>query len=372
MLFRSCMMVLVSVLSATCATGQSRPSMPTATQAEDKLKFLPPGQATADLRSYLLEHVRHYAAPSDPKAWEMQAATLRQRVLDEVFFRGVPAEWREGPTKVVWGDTLPGKGYTIRKLRYEVVPGLWAGALLYEPMGMKGKRPGVLNVNGHVGKPGMTVDYKQERCINLAKRGMVALSTEFIGMGQLTGPGYAHIAPAHLDLCGRAGVSVFYLALQRALDVLCEQPAVDTARVAVTGLSGGGWQTIVISALDERVRLSAPNAGYTGFEDRIWNMADTGDLEQCPVDFNLAVDYPELTGMLYPRPALLIYNDKDDCCFKAATALQSVYRPVLLDDAAYTVDFGVVEVDCPTDVRGKGVPREVVTPGVTVGTSLNT
>ncbi|HSW45021.1 MAG TPA: acetylxylan esterase, partial [Phycisphaerae bacterium] len=233
----------------------------------------------------------------------------------------------DGPVNVVWGQTLDGKGYTIRKLRYEAVPGLWVGALLYEPKDLKGRRPGVLNPNGHVGEPGMTIDYKQERCINLVKRGMIALSTEFIGQGQLRGPGYVHNDAAHLDLCGRAGVSVFYLALQRALDVLCDHPAVDLDRVAVTGLSGGGWQTIMIGALDIRVRLAAPNAGYINFEERVWNHEDAGDLEQNPDDLVAVADYDALTAMLYPRPALLIYNEKDDCCFRAARAIQAVYRP---------------------------------------------
>ena len=109
------------------------------------------------------------------------------------------------------GYVVPaGKGYTIRKLRYEAVPGLWIGALLYEPENLTGKVPVVLNPNGHVGKPGMTIDYKQARCINLAKRGMLALNYEWIGMGQLGSPGYGHGNASHLDLCGRAGLSVFF------------------------------------------------------------------------------------------------------------------------------------------------------------------
>ena len=323
-----CMLSFLIFCSAYAGgPATSRTTGPATTQAARKSVLLP-GQCQADLRAFLLDKVRRFVAPSNPNEWKVQAERLRQRALDEVIFRGVPARWREGTTTYVLGDTVAGKGYVIRKLRYEVVPGLWAGALLYEPTVLKGKRPAVLNPNGHVGEPGMTIGYKQERCINLAKRGMIALSTEFIGMGQLKTEGFKHNEAAHLDLCGRSSVSVFYLALKRALDILEAHPAVDQSRIAVTGLSGGGWQTILISALDPRVSLSAPNAGYINFEERIWNAEDTGDLEQNPTDLITVADYVELTAMLYPRPALLIYNTNDDCCFKAVRAIPAVYRPV--------------------------------------------
>jgi hypothetical protein len=148
-------------------------------------------------------------------------------------------------------------------------------------------------------------------------------------MGQLSGAGYRHGNVSHLDLCGRAGVSVFYQALKRGLDVLLTHPSTDPERTAVTGLSGGGWQTIFFSSLDTRVKLCAPNAGYSGIERRIWENRDAGDREQNPVDLVAIADYPVLTALLAPRPALLIYNAQDDCCFYAATARLSVFEPVV-------------------------------------------
>jgi len=106
-------------------------------------------------------------------------------------------------------------------------------------------------------------------------------------------------------------------------------PSADPERTAVTGLSGGGWQTIVFSSLDTRVKLCAPNAGYSGIERRIWETRDVGDREQNPPDLVAIADYPVLTALLAPRPALLIYNAQDDCCFYAATARLSVFEPVV-------------------------------------------
>ncbi len=325
MLSRGAVRLSASLLVTLTVVGSVLGAAP----ATQPVSILDRGQTLRDLRAHLLRRAPRFIAPSDPAEWLVQAEQTRENVLRNVVFKGVPQQWLDGPVNMVWQETLPGKGYTIRKLRYEAVPGFWVGALLYEPEGLKGKVPVVLNANGHVGAPGMTIDYKQMRCINLAKRGMLALNFEWLGMGQLRGPGYAHGNVSHLDLCGRAGVSVFYQSLKRGLDVLLSHPSADPERTAVTGLSGGGWQTIFFSSLDTRVKLCAPNAGYSGIDRRIWETRDIGDREQNPADLVAIADYPVLTALLAPRPALLIYNAQDDCCFYAATARLSVFEPVV-------------------------------------------
>jgi len=99
----------------------------------------------------------------------------------------------------------------------------------------------------------------------------------------------------------------------------------------VTGLSGGGWQTIFISSLDERVKLSDPVAGYSSFKTRARFLEDLGDSEQTPCDLGTVADYTHLTAMRAPRPTLLTFNSKDDCCFAsghALTPLMEAARPI--------------------------------------------
>jgi hypothetical protein len=255
--------------------------------------------------------------------WEAAVGRLRQQVLDRVVFRGRAAAWRNRPLRVEWLATIPGgPGYRIKKLRYEALPGLWIPALLYEPETLAGRLPVVMNVNGHVGLPGKAVPYKQIRSINEAKRGMLALNVEWLGMGQLGGPGYQHGCMNQLDLCGTSGVAPFYLAMERGLDVLLSLDHADPRRVAVAGLSGGGWQTIFISSLDPRVTLANPVAGYSSFRTRAYNASDLGDSEQTPCDLATVADYTHLTAMRAPRPTLLTFNAKDDCCFRPDHALK--------------------------------------------------
>ena len=68
--------------------------------------------------------------------------------------------------------------------------------------------PAILNVNGHVGPVGKAAEYKQKRCINFAKRGVVALNLEWIGYGELSAPENKHSYAGHLDLVGANAVGL--------------------------------------------------------------------------------------------------------------------------------------------------------------------
>ncbi|MFC1633511.1 alpha/beta hydrolase family protein [Planctomycetota bacterium] len=283
------------------------------------------GRAEEQLRAFLQGVLPKFTAPQDIPKWESKVPELREAVLKTVYLRGFPARALLDKPTVVWQEVLrPDDAYAIRKLRYEIYPGYWIPALLYEPARLRGKLPVVLNANGHH-SGGKAAGYKQARCINLAKRGMLALNFEFIGMGQLQADS-SHNNMAQLNATGLSGVGLFYLAMKKGLDILLDHEHSDPERVAMTGLSGGGWQTIVLSALDPRITVSIPVAGYTSLRARLDHPEDIGDLEQIPVDLARILDYQHMTAILAPRPALLILNEKDDCCFQTART-----RPVIYD-----------------------------------------
>jgi dienelactone hydrolase len=287
-----------------------------------------PESVSVLLQQYLLGKTPALPQPASAAEWTRAAAALRRRFLDELVFRGWPKDWIEAPPKFTDLGLLPGtRGYRLRKLRFEIVPGFHAGALLYEPETMTGKIPAVLSVNGHVGAIGKAYEPKQKRSIALARAGVLSLNVEWIGCGELNQAQNAHWMSGYLDLAGVSPLGVFYLNMRRGLDFLYDHPNTDRARLAVTGLSGGGWQTIVISALDERVVASIPVAGYTTFPERLARRGEPGDYEQNPPDLLSVGDYSHLTALRAPRPTLLVYNAQDDCCFKA-----QLVKPGLFDD----------------------------------------
>ena len=301
----------VGVLRADDAAIQARLAQP----------LLDTRQTTVEAQIYLASRVKPMPPIRDRAEWERYAAGLRRQILDNVVFRGEAAKWRAVPVKEEWLETIPADGYRLRKFRYQVLPGLWLPALLYEPLELKGRMPVVINLNGHEGE-GMAIPYIQQRCIHLARNGVLAFNYEWYQKGQMNGSGYFHGRMNQLDLVGTSGLAPFFLAHQRLLDVALKHPNADPARVAVTGLSGGGWQTIMLSSLDPRVKLAVPVAGYSSFVTRTQFPApDLGDSEQTPVDLGAYGDYTHLTAMLAPHPAMLVYNAFDSCCFRADYAV---------------------------------------------------
>jgi hypothetical protein len=324
---RACRRLLFGVLLLTFAVPCAAADRADLQALLDR-EIIGPRQALLEIQEYVDLKVPRLPEVKSLDEWEARAKRLREAVLERVVFRGEAAAWRDAKCRVEWQETIAGgPGYRIKKLRYEALPGLWIPALLYEPEKLSGKVPVILDVNGHDGN-GKAAKYKQIRCINQAKRGMLALNVEWLGMGQLRGDGFHHGRMNQLDLCGTSGIAPFYLAMKRGLDILLALENADPERVAVTGLSGGGWQTIFISSLDTRVKLTNPVAGYSSFRTRIQHFKDLGDSEQTPCDLGTVADYTHLTALMAPRPTLLTYNSKDDCCFESGYAL-----PPLLDAA---------------------------------------
>ena len=282
---------------------------------------------TDQLNHFMLQMVPPLVLPTTPEQWDKQAAQIRTREL-ATLFHGWPQQWIDSPPKFEKVSVIERPGYRIVKLRYEIVPGFYSAALLYEPEHMSGRVPAILNVNGH-GPGGKAVEHKQKRCINQARRGIIALNLEWFAFGELEAPGNEHANLHLLDVAGVNGLGLFYLEMRRGLDYLYNDDRVDRARIGVTGLSGGGWQTIMLSSLDPRVGPAVPVAGFSSLTTSIEHPGYTGgDPEQNSPDMRQGVDYAQLAAMRAPRPTLLIYNDMDDCCFRAGVVKQGVYTDI--------------------------------------------
>jgi dienelactone hydrolase len=288
----------------------------------------PPEVTAYQLESYLKKKVAALTPTGTPAQLTEEIERTRRRLLNDVVLHGWPSEWVNAPVNVEdLGPLPPGKGYRMRRLRFEIVPGMKSVAIVYEPEGVSGKIPAILNVHGHSGGGvGKAVEYKQKICINQASQGILALSIEWLGAGELSHPHNQHWFARHLDLAGANGVGVFYLTIRKALDYLAQHPMVDVRRLGMTGLSGGGWQTILLGALDERVQVAVPVAGYAPYLYMIARAYEAGDPEQNPTDMFVGMDYSHLTALRAPRPTLLIYNAEDECCWRAP-----LVKPLLFD-----------------------------------------
>lgn len=281
------------------------------------------------LQSYMMKHITKPVAPASAEQWTVEAQKFRKHVLQDLVFHGWPPEWINSPPHFEQTAVIEtAHGYRIRKLRYEIVPGLYSTAVLYEPQNLSGRVPAILNLVGH-DPLGNLVEYEQKRCINFAKQGMLALSLGWLGFGELNQPDNSHDFGGQLDLAGSNSLGYFYLAIRRGLDYLETLPNTDSKRIGVTGLSGGGWQTVMISSLDERVAAAAEVAGIGSLESNLTRPTDTQEVEEDATDLTQNFDYPFLVAMRAPRPTLLMHNEQDDCCFLAPLVKPYIYEQIL-------------------------------------------
>ena len=320
---------LLLIIMATLWTASVLHAQATASLVGPALKEpLQSSSVVADeLRHFMLQRVPPLVIPSSPQQWDREGARIRARELS-VLYHGWPQQWIDAAPKFEKVGVIERPGYRIIKLRYEIVPGFFSTALLYEPDHLSGKVPAILNVNGH-GPGGKAVEHKQKRCINQARRGIIALNLEWFGFGELAGEENGHNLLPLLDLAGVNGLGLFYLEMRRGLDYLYDDPNVDRSRIGMTGLSGGGWQTLLLSSLDTRIGPAVPVAGFSSLTTAIEHTNYTGaDPEQNASDMRQGVDYAQLAAMRAPRPTLLIYNDMDNCCFRAGVVKQGVYSDI--------------------------------------------
>jgi hypothetical protein len=241
---------------------------------------------------------------------------LRAAVLD--IIGGLPAE--KTPLNARVTGTLPMDGYRIEKVLFESLPGLHVTALLYVPDGPAGvKRPAVLVACGH-SPDGKSFRNYQEISGQLARRGYVVLSWDPIGQGERSQYWDAAAGKSRYNLvCGEhavlgnlaclAGSSlVRYMVWDgiRAADYLLTRPEVDPARLSVTGTSGGGFQSLYLGALDERIGAVAPSCFVTSLPMRMANRIfedPDSDPEQDPYRLvSAGVDHAGLLLLVYPRP----------------------------------------------------------------------
>jgi hypothetical protein len=149
-----------------------------------------PTLVAEQLRHFMLSRAPELPRPSSPEEWRKEAERLRAHELS-VIYHGWPQAWVDAKPKFERVAEIARPGYRIVKLRYEIVPGFASTALLYEPQHIHDKMPAILNLNGH-GAGGKAVEHKQKRCIEQARLGILALSLEWIGMGELSGAGNEH------------------------------------------------------------------------------------------------------------------------------------------------------------------------------------
>lgn len=190
------------------------------------------------------------------EGWQARSRALKRQILSAAGL--YPLKQRTPPNAQIFGK-LDRKDYTIEKVLLETLPGYYLGGNLYRPK-EKGKYPAVLHPHGHwpYGRlENSALCSTPTLAINLARHGFVVFAYDMVG--------YTDTVQTPHDFGGsiEALWSFGPLGLQlwnslRSIDFLQTLDDVDTEKIAITGASGGGTQTFLAAAVDERLKASAP------------------------------------------------------------------------------------------------------------------
>ncbi len=282
--------LLMSVALSLCASM--------AAADETRLRALPAGELPADVRLQPPKDLEGYFPFTPPKSktdWETRAAEVRRRILVSQGLWPMPTR---APLNAVIHGKIDRPEYTIEKVYFESAPGFFVTGNLYRPKNVRGKAPGVLFAHGHWRNARLSLEADdalrrdiatgQERferggrsrfqsmCVQLARMGCVVWQWDMLGDSdsiQLSHGlihGFAKQRPemnatenwglfspqAEAHLQSAMGLQTWNSI--RSLDFLLSLPEVDPERIAMTGASGGGTQTMILAAIDPRVALSFP------------------------------------------------------------------------------------------------------------------
>jgi len=255
--------------------------------------------------------VAEFAATwSNLQQWKRRASAVRRGILAGAGLDPLPARC---PLNPLTHNPRRYDGYMVQNVAIETLPGFYATGSLYRPIEVSEAPAGILCPHGHSIKGRLDPDF-QARCARLARMGAVVLGVDMVGYNDCNQTTHSDPNALPLQLWNN----------MRWLDFLLEECGADPQRIAVTGSSGGGTQTFLLTAVDQRVTLSAPVVMVSAHFFGGCSCESGKPIHRNPPTFN-----PEITALAAPRPLLLVSCGKDwtrNTPVVEAPYIRSIYR----------------------------------------------
>ncbi len=241
--------------------------------------------------------------------WETRKVKVRENMLEKLGLSPLPVRNDLNPIR---SNYRVHDGYSAENYALEIIPGVYLCGTLYRPLKVESNVPAMLCPHGHFynkvdksipNERGRYREDQQKRCATLARMGVMVFSYDMFAWGE-----YSYQVPLKEHRSGFA-VTMQTWGTMRVVDFLCSMKEVDKKRIGITGASGGGTQTFLGAALDERITLSVPVV-----------MVSSYFFGGCPCESGLPIHFldnglqsnnAEVTALIAPKPLLVISDGND-------------------------------------------------------------
>jgi dienelactone hydrolase len=274
---------------------------------------------------------------SNRGSWGKRAQIIRQGIIDGMRLNQMPKI--VGNFNAIIRNRRVMDGYIVENIAVESFPGFYITGNLYRPEKEQDKYAAILSPHGHWPDRRM-MDEAQIRCAAFARMGAIVFVYDMVGYTESTQ--VDHEIPISLLLQTWNS--------KRILEYLLSREDVDPDRIGMTGASGGGTQTFILAAIDDRIKVSVPvvqvSAHFFG-----GCICESG----MPIhkSDHHQTNNVEIAALTAPRPLMLISNGSDwtkNTPLIEYPYIQSIY-------ALYNAEHKVVNVHLPSEKHDYGYSK---------------
>ena len=304
-----------------------------AQETPEDLSVNPYWTYNGDMSNALYEHIYSYASAQSKERWSFVGGLKskseweeRQAKAKKILAEIVGEFPEKTPLNPVITGTLKKEGFTVEKLYFESRPGYYVTAALFLPA-KAGKLPAIIYCSGHSndGFRGY-----QRAILNLVKKGFIVLAFDPIGQGErfqyfdeegkkLFHPDFEHSYPGTQTFVSGLPVANYFIWDGiRSVDYLLSRKEVDPARIGITGRSGGGTQSALIAAVDDRILAAAPECYITSFDKLMRSMGPQDAEQNYMYALKKGFDLSDLIEVRAPKPTILILTTRDNFSIQGA------------------------------------------------------
>lgn len=250
---------------------------------------------------------------SSPASYEASTRRLRQEFSRSIGYPppGKP-DLEPLELKRIGDDTLA----VYYRARISILPGVHAEGLYIVPKGRRGRVPLIIAMHGGGGSPEVALFHGGANYHDMVRGGVKRGYVVFAPQHLFSAEGFPGDIRDRVDdrmrLIGTSLTAIEIAKITRALDALVRRPEIDPRRIAMVGLSYGGYYALVTAALEPRIKAVVSSC-YFGVQEGRYER----DELSVPTDFRFTDRFTlfrdsEIVALICPRPLQIQAGSRDD------------------------------------------------------------